>query len=269
MKRTAIWLFLGALIPLATACSTSPKSDSQQVGQTKVHPRVLASEPLRDASAKDLSERFSLLDLYSMQSSFWTTSQDAQGNSTVLRFMAFALKPAANLSNPDSGNGRLLVYLEDASNAEKFNVLVDNGKFMWTGIMAGTEPSLSLNRKNSLLIQMGNDGVGRQAWTQTVTAAYRHNQLVVAGYDYTSYDKLQEYPAVECSVNLLTGQIVYQETEMNPGKPGQRIAYRNNQMRRTILLQDWSDQESEAMFAEACKKPVREQKLLLKRNTSK
>lgn len=233
-------------------------------------PRAVASElPMQNVSAKDLSERFSLLDLFSMHSSYWMTAQDAQGNSTILRFMAFALKPSANRIDPNSGNGRLLIYMEDPTNHEKFDVVVDNEKFMWTAPFAGAEPSLSLNRKNSLLIQTGNEGIGRSAWTQTVTAAYRGNQIVVAGYDYTSYDKLQEYPAVNCSVNLLTGQIVYQETDVRTDKPGRRFAYRNNQLRKTVLLQDWAEADSEAMFNEACKKPVPQQKVPLKRNSAK
>lgn len=262
MKKSLVrWAVMFGCLSVMVACASHEKASS---------PRTVASElPLKNATAKDLSERFSLLDLFSMHSSYWTTAQDAQGNSTILRFMAFALKPTANRVDPDSGNGRLLIYMEDPADHEKFNVVVDNEKFMWTAPFAGAEPSLSLNRKNSLLIQTGNEGIGRNAWTQTVTAAFRNNQIVVAGYDYTSYDKLQEYPAVNCSVNLLTGQVVYQETDVRTDKPGRRFASRNNQFRKTVLLQDWSETDSEAMFNEACKKPVPQQKAPLKRNSAR
>lgn len=248
-------VFLGA------CATTNPSAKSA---------RGTASEPPTVGASNDqISDRFRLLDLYSMQSGYWSTAKDAQGSSTILRFMAFALKPAANQGDPESYNGRLLIYLQDGNDYEKFNVAVDNEKFMWSGAMAGSEPSLSVNRRGSLLIQTGNDGFGREAWSQTITAAFRGNQIIVAGYDYTSYDKLMEYPAINCSVNVLTGQIVYQETDVKTDKPTHRSAYRNSQIQQTIALRDWNDDLSQKMFDEACKKPARRTKLNLKRNTTK
>ena len=101
---------------------------------------------------------------------------------------------------------------------------VDNGKFLVTGgPMAGDEPSFATNRRDSLLIQSGNDGYGRTAWHEQVTVAWRGGQLVVAGYDYSDYDKLGEENETNCSVNLLTGKgvlTVNPPRETDPdGKP--------------------------------------------------
>lgn len=67
-------------------------------------------------------------------------------------------------------------------------------------------PNLSLNEAGSLLIDSSHDAVGRGAWKRRLVIAYRQSKFIVAGYEYSSRDKLAEYPNVDFEINYLTGQ---------------------------------------------------------------
>ncbi len=75
-------------------------------------------------------------------------------------------------------------------------------------------PSLQIDDINSpgkLFLNSSQYGIGRNPWEQKVTIVSRDGELVVAGLDYSSYDRLSEDPdasATKCSVNLLTGKRV-------------------------------------------------------------
>ena len=140
----------------------------------------------------------------------------------------------------DNDYGRVVIYLDDPNNMGKQMLIVSNDKFLSTGgPMEGDEPSLATNRRDSLLIQSGNDGFGRTAWHETVTVAYRGGQLVVAGYDFDDYDKLGEDPTKNCSVNFLTGKGVL---TMTPGEshPGKAKLTKLTVSTQPVLLKDWT-----------------------------
>jgi len=77
---------------------------------------------------------------------------------------------------------------------------------VWQGQMFGTQPSLDVNARGSLLIHSQNDAIGRNRWRETITVAYREGQFVVAGYTYTSRDTLDLDNTTSCDMNFLTGQ---------------------------------------------------------------
>ncbi len=69
-------------------------------------------------------------------------------------------------------------------------------------------PSLSLNEAGSLLIDSRHDAIGRAAWTRRLVIAYRQKKFIVAGYEYSSYDKLAQEPEVHYQANYLTGKMI-------------------------------------------------------------
>lgn len=183
------------------------------------------------ASMGDL--KIDLRNIYSMQKSYW--SDNREGKDYFGKFSAFIVKDDMN----EEGNARLLVYLESPENMDEMNLLVDNNKFLWSGVMAGTEPSLSVNRKNSLLIESGNDAVGRFAWRETITAKILANtgKIEVIGYDYTSFDKHMEEDSYSCSYNFLTGAAKATTFKASTEKT---INRKVKGIKKTIALNDWS-----------------------------
>jgi hypothetical protein len=55
-----------------------------------------------------------------------------------------------------------------------------------------------------LLVHSEQTGIGRSAWNQTLTLAWRDGAFVVAGYTRSGYDRITGSSA-RCDVNLLTG----------------------------------------------------------------
>ena len=76
------------------------------------------------------------------------------------------------------------------------------------------EPSLTIRkfkdgRPDSLNIHSEHYGIGRSKWSQDVVVAFRDNQFVFAGMDYSEFDSLQEYDPMHCSFNTLNGRKNY------------------------------------------------------------
>ncbi|MES3036857.1 MAG: hypothetical protein V4736_03040 [Bdellovibrionota bacterium] len=220
MKKMIVILSLAVLV--ITGCSAAPKKMEQ--------------ETMRAPAA----EGFDLRNVYSMQRSYWS-SKSADGQVRVVRFKAYVLKETSK----DANYGRVIVYLEDPNNMDLLQKIVDNKNFVFQSDWAGAEPNLSLNKKDSLLIQSGNEGIGRTAWSETVTANYRNGQIAVIGYDASEIDKVGEYPGTICSVNFSTGRgwvDVY--PPMAPDYEGDATPKRTNFTvpRGLKKLQDWTQE---------------------------
>ena len=221
-------LFILALA--AAGCSTVQKpyiAEAAPAMPTKLNTyRAFASE-------KDFT--VDLKDIYSMQRSFWSDKRD--GKDYFGAFSAFVMKDASN----EEGNARLVVYLEHPDNFGEMVKVVDNNKFIWSGLMAGTEPSLSVNRKNSLMIETGNDAVGRGAWHETVTAKVlaSSGKVEVIGYDYSDFDKLGIDDGHSCSYNFLTGQAT---AKIFKARTDKVIERKVKGIKKTISLNDWTEE---------------------------
>lgn len=102
----------------------------------------------------------------------------------------------------------LYIYLSGTSDSDDENMELHLFKpgFAWMGTMWGQQPRLSLNDRGSLMIYTENTGIGRSAWNQKLTIAWRNKQFVVAGYTYDSYDRLDPDNVLNCDLNLLTGK---------------------------------------------------------------
>lgn len=181
-----------------------------------------------------------LRDVSALLKGYFSTKK-ADKSTTIRGYSAYVLGAA-----PDSDYGRVIVYLEDPNDMDKQILAVDNNKFLMTGgPLAGDEPSLATNRRDSLLIQSGNDGSGRSPWHETITVALRNNQLVVAGYDYDDYDRLGEYEGTNCSVNLLTGKGVLTKTPPID-KNGKAKVKNFTVSTQPVLLKDWTESSKPA-----------------------
>ena len=76
----------------------------------------------------------------------------------------------------------------------------------FSGSMWGQLPSLDVNGKGSLLIKSGNQSIGRDRWTQTLTVLYRNMEFLIGGIAYTARDTLDPKGGGSCDLNLLTGK---------------------------------------------------------------
>ncbi|WP_179381165.1 hypothetical protein [Jannaschia marina] len=79
----------------------------------------------------------------------------------------------------------------------------------WDGPLWGQAPGLERidtgpDRPDSLALASENIGVSRSAWSQRLTIAHRDGAFVVAGYTYSTRDRLNTAYGT-CDVNLLSG----------------------------------------------------------------
>jgi len=77
---------------------------------------------------------------------------------------------------------------------------------VFAGPMAGQAPGFAPRSDSSFVLQTEQTGVGRTPWTAGLTIAWRDGGFVVAGYDYSFYDRLDLSHYGGCSVNLLTSR---------------------------------------------------------------
>ncbi|ESQ89809.1 hypothetical protein ABAC460_10935 [Asticcacaulis sp. AC460] len=119
----------------------------------------------------------------------------------------------------------LIVYMSDGDTMKPAAFAPG---LVWSGSMWGTQPSLQLSPAGGLQVVSGNDAIGRSRWQQTLTLAWRNNQMVVAGVTTVSRDTLDLEAGGTCDVNFLTGK----GTAM--GKPVKVAA-------GGIAVADWTD----------------------------
>ena len=100
------------------------------------------------------------------------------------------------------GDADLIVYDNDGYSGLT-PVLVLEG-VVFAGPMAGQAPSLAPRGERGFVLTSEQTAVGRTPWSQAVTVLWRDGGFVVAGYDYSFYDRLDLSHYGSCSVNLLT-----------------------------------------------------------------
>lgn len=105
----------------------------------------------------------------------------------------------------DSEDVDLLIYLSDAATTT-LKLAVHKVGLVWVGGMWGTQPSLSLSKKGSLIINSANESIGRNRWNQKIIVAYRNSTFLAAGYTYSAHDTTDPSYNLQCDVNLLTGK---------------------------------------------------------------
>ena len=85
----------------------------------------------------------------------------------------------------------------------------------FNGALWGMSPWLEQAENGSLLVMSEQTGIGRQAWSQVLTLAWRDGGFVVAGLTWQSYDRLTGSTA-DCDVNLLTGDYAASAVKSDP-----------------------------------------------------
>ncbi|MCC0074979.1 MAG: hypothetical protein H6898_00140 [Rhodobacter sp.] len=91
---------------------------------------------------------------------------------------------------------------------------------VFAGPMAGQAPSFAPRSDSSFVLQTEQIGIGRTPWSAGLTIAWRDGGFVVAGYDYSFYDRLDLSHYGGCSVNLLTSRY---ELTLGPGDDAAEI----------------------------------------------
>lgn len=210
MKKIALAL---TCLSMMSCASHSPKNVVATAGATKT----------RLPSSSTLNSRVNLTDIVSLNSGYWNVKSKTSKEDYFGRYKAFVL-----FTTPDADYMTLKVFAEKDGLVQNPNITIknkgkkpqlaaknddskyvqiaENNQFVWGSDWGGTEPSLEVNGRGSLVIVTLNEGIGRSAWEQRVTVRLNPDnaKLEVIGYDYSSHDKL-DLSAGSCSYNFSTG----------------------------------------------------------------
>lgn len=138
---------------------------------------------------------------------------------------------AVLVQNKDEGADLYLYLLKYGPASESALAAAEIKKGVaFSGSMWGQLPSLDVNGKGSLLIKSGNQSIGRDRWTQTLTVLYRNMEFLIGGIAYTARDTLDPKGGGSCDLNLLTGK------GLRNGKPVDVTV-------GPVRLADWSDEK--------------------------
>lgn len=121
--------------------------------------------------------------------------------------------------------------------------VVHLGDQVFVGRMAGQAPTVMARSDSSFTLHSENTGIGRSAWLQDITIAFRQGAFVVAGFTYTTYDRLDPEAGGTCDVNLLTGGF-----ELTTARAG-AMTQRGTGSERAFALSDLTD----GYFPSVCK----------------
>lgn len=108
------------------------------------------------------------------------------------------------LESSDSGDTADLIVLFDHVSDRGDEVLITARNIAFNGSLWGMAPRLEATSRGTILLHSEQSGIGRHPWFETLTLAYRNEDIVVAGYTFSSYDRItNDYHT--CDINLLTG----------------------------------------------------------------
>ncbi len=127
-------------------------------------------------------------------------STDINGDATLDRIL---------LSQNEDGDATLWVYLgkDKPDGGLAFHPPIIAKSIVFAGTAFGQWPTLEMNKAGtSLLVRSQNEAIGRTAWNQTLTIAWRNGRLMVAGLTYQFQDKLDLKQSGGCDANFLSGR---------------------------------------------------------------
>lgn len=83
-----------------------------------------------------------------------------------------------------------LLILPDSRDTENTAPILVARDFVWAGSLFGQWPSISQRDNGSLVITAEQFGVGRGAWSDALTLAWRDGEFIVAGRTWTEIDRI-------------------------------------------------------------------------------
>jgi len=138
----------------------------------------------------------------------------------------------AVLIDDGNGSGDLYIYLSkfDEQTREYLPMTLAQVKtgLAFNGGMWGQIPSLEVGENKTLLVQSGNDSIGRGRWSQTLKIAYDVGMAVVVGLEYRYRDTLDLEAGGNCNVDFKNGTAT---------RNGKDVPF-NKQF---IMLNDWNN----------------------------
>lgn len=256
-----------AVIAFTTSCASHGEVRANRETSSEKNSQRFPAE-------SKLNSRVNLLDIVSLNSGYWDVKR---GTSTYFgRYKAFILATEGDyytlkvfaesdglVEAPTINMTKRNENIAERNDDSKYSLVAENNKFIWGSDWAGTEPSLAVNGRGSLMIVSGNEGIGRYAWEQKVTVQLNPTSSVleVIGFDYTSRDKL-DLSSVKCSYNFGSGKAVVDvygpEYDLDKDRPiarPTRNSQRFNISKIKTSLNDWKD-SSEMPVLSVCQRAL-------------
>lgn len=113
---------------------------------------------------------------------------------------------AVLIETDDVNQVALLIYMSGKTVKRRLVIRVNN--VAWQADVSGNKASISLNKRNSIIIRSGNMSVGRNRWRHTLTIVYRKGKFMIGGFTHNAYDTLDVKNTLDCDINYLAGKVV-------------------------------------------------------------
>ena len=139
----------------------------------------------------------------------WAESGDFKDviAAATLDFAGTGQQDRAVLVQSQSDTADLYLYMPSEATEPSSLKLVEVVRgVVSSGRSWGQIASLAVSARGTLLVKSGNESVGRDRWTQTLTVVYRNKNFVIGGITRTSRDTLDPNSSGKCDLNLLTGK---------------------------------------------------------------
>ncbi|MDO5612335.1 MAG: hypothetical protein Q4G14_03720 [Paracoccus sp. (in: a-proteobacteria)] len=108
----------------------------------------------------------------------------------------------------------------------------------YAGVMAGQIPELELAGNGSLILHELQTAVGRHVWESALTLAVRNGDLLLAGWTYSSRDRVMA-GVLACDWNLLTGDWTLTWDNLDPEAYQPASGHANGKDRQPVPVADW------------------------------
>ncbi len=247
------------------ACTHTP---NQQPNAAAWPQKINSARNVAQTTDTKLAEQLPLVnlaDVASANSGYWSVTKGS-GKEKVDFFGRYR---AYIVSQPDQDYNDLYVFAEtDAlenlpsfknikvnkdgklpkpEKDSEYKLIAKNSSFVWGGSWGGTEPTLTTNKKGSLVIQSMNEGIGRSSWNEQVIARFNPEtaKVEVIGYEYQSYDKI-DGSGLNCSFNFNTGVGLVTTTPIQVSENGvekkplpKPVQKKVSVPRKTVELSQW------------------------------
>lgn len=157
---------------------------------------------------------------------------------------------SVDITQADIGNERAILIIDDADEVADLVIMASEPDdaagqalivargLVWSGRMAGQEPTLSVDPDNNLTVHSQQTAIGRTIWEETLTVSEHDGEILVSGYKFASSDRITAREG-QCDWNLVSGQWTSRTSQ--PNSDDLMLA---GKLPRTIAITDWSAQSN-------------------------